>query len=234
MENYTNEFGMTERTKEQAVTTLLKSVYVWMAAALMISGLTAAVVANNPTMIELFVNSGLIWGLFIAEFALVMALSAGINKLSFTTATLLFILYSVINGATLSCIFLVYTQESIFSTFAICAGTFAATAVYGSVTKRDLSSMGGILMMGLIGLIIATIVNIFVASSGLYWLITYAGVAIFVGLTAWDSQKIKATLEQADAESESAQKMALLGALELYLDFINLFLYLIRIFGKKR
>lgn len=234
MENYTNEFGMTERTKEQAVTTLLKSVYVWMAAALMISGLTAAVVANNPTMIELFFHSGLIWGLFIAEFALVMALSAGINKLSFTTATLLFILYSVINGATLSCIFLVYTQESIFSTFAICAGTFAATAVYGSVTKRDLSSMGGILMMGLIGLIIATIVNIFVASSGLYWLITYAGVAIFVGLTAWDSQKIKASLEQADAESESAQKMALLGALELYLDFINLFLYLIRIFGKKR
>lgn len=234
MENYTNEFGMTERTKEQAVSTLLKSVYVWMAAALMISGLTAAVVANNPTMIEIFFHSGLIWGLFIAEFALVMALSAGINKLSFTTATLLFILYSVINGATLSCIFLIYTQESIFSTFAICAGTFAATAVYGSVTKRDLSSMGGILTMGLIGLIIATIVNIFVASSGLYWLITYAGVAIFVGLTAWDSQKIKAALEQADAESESAQKMALLGALELYLDFINLFLYLIRIFGKKR
>ena len=160
-------------------------------------------------------------------------MTAAINKLSLTTATLMFVLYSVINGAMLSSIFLIYTASSIATVFFITAGTFAAMAIVGYTTKADLSSMGKILFMALIGLIIATIVNIFVKSSGLDMIISYVGVLIFVGLTAWDSQKIKQMMLQAPDAGEGMQKMALLGALTLYLDFINLFIYLLRIFGRR-
>ena len=159
--------------------------------------------------------------------------SAAINKLSLTTATLMFILYSVINGALLSYIFLAYTASSVATVFFITAGTFAAMAIVGYTTKTDLSSMGKILFMALIGLIIATIVNIFIKSDGLTMILSYVGVLIFVGLTAWDSQKIKQMLLQAPDAGEGAQKLALLGALTLYLDFINLFIYLLRIFGRR-
>lgn len=233
MENYSNQIGTSERTKALTTSSLLKSVYLWMTAALIISGITAAVVTNNEELCNALFTSNLIWGLFIGELVLVLVLSAAIHKLSFSSATLLFILYSILNGVTLSPIFFLCTEESLVGAFAVCAATFGATALYGSITKRDLSSLGGILMMGLIGLIIATVVNIFVASTTLYWAVTYIGVLLFVGLTAWDSQKIKAALENMDGESEGAQKIALLGALELYLDFINLFLYFIRIFGKR-
>ena len=154
--------------------------------------------------------------------------------LSLTTATTLFILYSAINGVTLSAIFLAYTLTSIASVFFITAGTFAATALYGYSTKRDLSKLGGILFMALIGLILATVVNLFLHNSMLDLMLSYAGVVIFVGLTAWDSQKIKQMLAMQTDMGETAQKMALMGALSLYLDFINLFLYLLRIFGKER
>ena len=164
---------------------------------------------------------------------LVLILSAAINRLSFSTATLLFILYSVINGVTLSSIFVVYTQGSIASTFFITAGMFGGLALYGSVTKKDLSGMGRFLFMTLIGLIIASIVNIFMHSEMLYWITTFVGVLVFAGLTAWDAQKIQQMALMADDVNESTQKMALLGALTLYLDFINLFLYLLRIFGKR-
>ena len=168
-----------------------------------------------------------------AEFALVFGVSAAINKLSLTTATLMFILYSVINGALLSYIFLAYTASSVATVFFITAGTFAAMAIVGYTTKTDLSSMGKILFMALIGLIIATIVNLFIKSSGFTLILSYVGVLIFVGLTAWDSQKIKQMLLQAPDAGEGAQKLALLGALTLYLDFINLFIYLLRIFGRR-
>jgi hypothetical protein len=164
---------------------------------------------------------------------LVFGVSAAINKLSLTTATLMFILYSVINGALLSYIFLAYTASSVATVFFITAGTFGAMAVVGYTTKTDLSSMGKILFMALIGLIIATIVNIFIKSDGLTMILSYVGVLIFVGLTAWDSQKIKQMLLRAPDASEGAQKLALLGALTLYLDFINLFIYLLRIFGRR-
>ncbi len=160
--------------------------------------------------------------------------SAAINRLSAVTATLLFILYSIINGATLSVIFLIYELSSIATVFFITAGTFGTMALIGYTTKVDLSSMGKILMMALIGLIIATFVNIFVKSDGLTMILSYVGVVIFVGLTAWDSQKIKHMLMMAPDAGEAAQKLALLGALTLYLDFVNLFLYLLRIFGKRR
>ena len=225
----------TQRVMDRSVAaTLMRSVYYWMAGALTITGLTAMLVANNAEwMTFIFSNMGLVWGLLIGEIVLVLILSAAINRLSFSTATLLFILYSILNGVTLSCIFVVYTQGSIASTFFITAGMFGALAVYGSVTKKDLSGMGRFLFMALIGLIIATIVNIFMHSTMLYWITTFVGVLVFAGLTAWDAQKIQQLALSADEVNESTQKMALLGSLTLYLDFINLFLYLLRIFGKR-
>ncbi len=205
-----------------------------MTLALVITGFTAYGVATSPGLLQaIYTNSILFWGMIIAEFALVIGVSAAINKLSLTTATLMFILYSVINGALMSYIFLAYTASSIATVFFITAGTFGAMALVGYTTKTDLSSMGKFLMMALIGLIIATIVNLFVKSSGFTLILSYVGVLIFVGLTAWDSQKIKQMLMQATDVGEGAQKLALLGALTLYLDFINLFIYLLRIFGRR-
>ena len=205
-----------------------------MTLALAITGFTAYGVATSPGILQaIYTNQILFWGLIIAEFALVIGVSAAINRLSLTTATLMFILYSIINGALLSYIFLAYTASSVATVFFITAGTFGAMALIGYTTKADLSSMGKILFMALIGMIIATIVNLFIKSDGLTMILSYIGVLIFVGLTAYDTQKIKQMLMQAPDASESAQKMALLGALTLYLDFINLFIYLLRIFGKR-
>ena len=174
------------------------------------------------------------WGLVIAEFALVIGISAAINRLSLATATLMFVAYSVINGAMLSSIFMIYTAASIASVFFITAATFAVMALIGYTTKTDLTSVGKLLFMALIGLVIATIVNMFIGSSTLTMICSYVGVLIFVGLTAYDSQKIKNMLMQAPDAGESSQKLALLSALTLYLDFINLFIYLLRIFGDRR
>ena len=234
MENYQHEISAQRTLDRSVASTLMRSVYYWMAGALAITGLTAMLVANNPALLNfLFSSPTLVWGLLIGEIVLVLILSAAINRLSFSTATLLFILYSVVNGVTLSSIFVVYTQGSIASTFFITAGMFGGLALYGSVTKKDLSGMGRFLFMTLIGLIIASIVNIFMHSEMLYWITTFVGVLVFAGLTAWDAQKIQQMALMADDVNESTQKMALLGALTLYLDFINLFLYLLRIFGKR-
>ena len=214
---------------------LMRKVYTWMAMALVITGVTAYGVAHSPAMMQLiYGNSFVMWGLIIVELALVFIVSGMINRLSLTTATLLFVLYSVVNGATLSVIFFGYSQSVIAKTFFITAGMFGAMSFYGYVTKQDLSSIGKILFMALIGLIIATIVNLFVRSSMFDMILSYIGVVIFVGLTAWDTQKIKQMLLMADGMDESVQKIALMGALSLYLDFINLFLYLLRIFGGNR
>ena len=213
---------------------LMRKVYVWMSMALVITGLTAWIVAHNASLLQLiYGNSATIWILFAAEIGLVIALSAAIHKLSLPVATLMFIVYSVLNGAVLSSIFLVYTMSSIATVFFITAATFGAMSVFGYVTKKDLSSIGKFLMMALIGLIIATVVNLFMKNSGLDMIISYAGVLIFVGLTAWDTQKIKQMCLQAPDTGESMQKLALLGALSLYLDFINLFIYLLRILGNR-
>ena len=235
----TQDFELKEYANErqwvasEAFPVLMRKVYVWMTLALVITGLTAYGVATTPAMRQIFVSSGLFWVLAIAELAIVFGVTAAINRISLTTATLLFTLYSVINGLLLSSIFLVYTATSIASVFFITAGTFGAMALVGYTTKTDLSSMGKILFMALIGLIIASVVNIFVGSKGLDLIISYVGVLIFGGLTAWDTQKIKNMLLEAPDASESMQKIALLGALTLYLDFINLFIYLLRIFGKR-
>lgn len=219
-----------------AMPALMRKVYVWMTLALVLTGFTAYGVATSPgLLIAILSNKILFWGLIIAELALVWTVSARINRLSLTTATLLFVLYSVINGATLSVIFVAYTMTSIANVFFITAGTFAAMSLVGFFVKTDLSSLGRILFMALIGVIIATVVNVFfLKDSGFSLILSYIGVLIFVGLTAYDTQKIKEMLVMADDVTEDAQKIALMGALSLCLDFINLFLYLLRIFGSNR
>ena len=220
---------------QAAFPVLMRKVYTWMTLALVLTGLTAYGVATSPgIMMALYSNSALMWGLVIAEFALVIGISAAINRLSLATATLMFVAYSVINGAMLSSIFMIYTAASIASVFFITAATFAVMALIGYTTKTDLTSVGKLLFMALIGLVIATIVNMFIGSSTLTMICSYVGVLIFVGLTAYDSQKIKNMLMQAPDAGESSQKLALLGALTLYLDFINLFIYLLLIFGDRR
>lgn len=235
--DYEMETAFRERELEAsaALPVLMRKVYVWMTLALVITGFTAYAVAATPNLQQLvFANTWVLWGLIIAEVGLVIAINAAINKLSLAMATLLFILYSVINGATLSVIFVAYSIGTISKVFFITAGTFAVMAFIGYVTKTDLSKMGKILFMALIGIIIATVVNIFVKSSGLDMILSYVGVLVFVGLTAYDTQKIKQMLWQAGNVSENSQKVALLGALSLYLDFINLFLYLLRLFGNRK
>lgn len=226
--------GERERYVSSAMPALMRKVYVWMTMALAITGLTAYYVAHSSLIYTLYNTPALLWGLIIGELALVFIISGMINRLSLTTATLLFVLYSVINGVTLSSIFMVYTMTSIAKVFFITAGTFGVMALIGYTTKKDLSSIGRLAFMALIGLIIATLVNVFfVKSAGFDLLLSYLGVLIFVGLTAYDTQKIKQMLLQVEFADEGAQKIALLGALSLYLDFINLFLYLLRIFGSR-
>lgn len=227
------------RNKDFAMSTafpaLMRKVFVWMTLALAITGLTAYGVATSPALLSLIFSSKVtFFGLIIAEFALVFAISGAINRLSLSTATLLFILYSVINGATLSSIFFAFSVATIGKVFFITAGTFGAMALVGYTTKTDLTSMGKLLFMALLGIIIASVVNMFVASSGLDLILSYVGVLVFVGLTAYDTQKIKQMCQAAPDAGESSQKLALIGALSLYLDFINLFIYLLRIFGNNR
>ncbi len=233
--NYVNYVNERDLQASLAFPALMRKVYLWMTLALVITAITAYGVATSPAAIQFILGNRIVFfGLIIAEFALVFAVGGMINKLSITTATLLFTLYSVVNGATLSVVLLAYTQESVTQVFFITAGTFAAMSAVGYLTKRDLSSVGRILFMALIGLIIATVVNIFWKNSGFMAILNYLGVLIFVGLTAYDTQKIKNMLLTAEDGGEVGQKMALLGALTLYLDFINLFLYLLRILGKSR
>jgi FtsH-binding integral membrane protein len=210
-------------------------VYGWMAAGLMMTGIMALLTIQSAAMLELiFGNKLVFYGLIIAQLGLVVWLSARIAQMSALTATMIFVGYSLLTGVTLSSVFLLYTASSLGSTFLVSAGTFGAMCAYGWTTKRDLTGMGGFLTMGLIGMILASVVNIFLQNSMVYWITTYVGILIFVGLTAYDAQKIKAMSAVALEGGESEQKGAILGALRLYLDFINLFLLLLRVMGKRR
>ncbi|MEW5910772.1 MAG: Bax inhibitor-1/YccA family protein [Thermodesulfobacteriota bacterium] len=226
-----------KRTQTQVlVNSFVRSVYNWMAVGLALTGGIAFYVANTPAAIRIvFGNQFLFFGLIIAELALVFTISARIQRIQASTATLLFILYAGLNGVTLSSIFLVFTKSSIASTFFVCAATFATASVFGMATKRDLTSMGNFMAMGLIGIIIASLVNIFMKSSGMQMIISYIGVIVFVGLTAYDTQKLKmmALSQPAGLESSVVRKGTILGALSLYLDFVNLFLMLLRILGNR-
>lgn len=222
--------------EKTAQSVLFRNVYTWMTLALVITGAVAMYMAKSMTLISMIMqNSLLFWGILIAELGVVWYLSARIHRISFTSATLMFILYSILNGATLSMIFLIYTMSSIATTFFVTAGTFGVMALFGYVTKKDLTRLGSLCFMGIIGIIIASLVNIFLQNSMMEMIISYIGVLLFVGLTAYDSQKIKRLLMQDGVEiNETTQKIALLGAMTLYLDFINLFLYLLRILGDRK
>lgn len=226
-------YGYDTAAVEKATNVMIKNVYLWMCGALAITGLTAYYVANNPAILSwMFGNPWIVFALIVAELGLVIGLSASINRINALTATIMFLAYSVINGMTLSTIFLVYEIGSITSTFFVTAGTFGAMAIYGSVTNKDLTRIGNLCIMAVIGLIIAALVNLFIKSSMMDMVVSGVGVLVFVGLTAYDAQKIKNAFYSV-AESDEASKYAVIGALELYLDFVNLFLYLLRFFGKR-
>lgn len=211
----------------------MSKVYSWMTAALAVSALTAWQAASSSAYMNLIAAKPMIfYGMLIAELVLVIFLSARIHAMSLTSAIVSFLAYSVITGLTLSTIFLVYTPASIAKTFIISAGVFGTMSLYGYVTKRDLTSWAGFLFMSLIGIIIASVVNMFLHSFMIDWIVTYAGVIIFIGLAAYDTQKLK-HIGATGLEGDMLGKMAIMGALTLYLDLINLFLFLLRIFGRR-
>jgi uncharacterized protein len=223
------------QARQEASTIFLAKVFNLMTLGLALTGIIAYITANTG-LAATIIGTPLFFVLIIAELGLVFYLSARVEKIQASTASALFIGYSVMNGLTLSVIFLAYTGSSIASTFFITAGMFGAMAIYGLVTKRDLSGLGSFLFMGLIGIIIASIVNIFLQSSSVHWAISFLGVLIFTGLTAYDVQKIKRIGEEGIMAQgdEVVRKGAVMGALALYLDFINLFLMLLRFFGGSR
>ncbi|MFO7930584.1 MAG: Bax inhibitor-1/YccA family protein [Thermodesulfobacteriota bacterium] len=226
----------TERAQVR-VNSFIRSVYNWMAVGLALTGGVAYFAAHNSTLNQLIYGAPMVFfGLIIAELAMVFYLSARIQKIQASTATGLFLLYAGINGLTLSFIFLVYTKTSIASVFFICAATFVACSIYGMTTKRDLTSWGNFLFMGLIGIIIASVVNLFIQSTAMMTIISYVGVLVFVGLTAYDTQKLKnmALTQPEGLEAGVIRKGAIMGALTLYLDFINLLIMLLYIFGERK
>lgn len=213
----------------------ITKVYNWMALALLITGLVAYFTATTPSLMNAIIGSKILFfGLIIGELGLVIYLTRSINKLSRNNAIGAFLLYSVLNGLTMSVIFMAYTSNSIATTFYITAGTFAAMSFYGYTTKRDLTSIGNMAFMALIGIIIASVVNMFLQNEMMYWIISYLGVAIFVGLIAYDTQKLKEIGSRGFVNEDNMEKTSIMGALSLYLDFVNLFLFLLRIFGDRK
>ena len=215
-------------------TNFVTRVYNWMGLGLATTAVAALLTASTPALLNFIFGSQVVFfGLIMGELGLVIALSAAINRLQATTAALMFFIYSALNGLTLSAIFIAYTSASIANTFFVTAGTFGLMSIYGHATKRDLTSWGSFLFMGLIGIILASVVNIFMRSEAIYWLVTYAGIIVFVGLAAYDAQKIKQMALHGFTDEETERKSAVIGALRLYLDFINLFLMLLNIFGRR-
>lgn len=228
------EFDYDEsRVSSATIARFFNAVYAWMAAGLALTAVVAWWVSTQPQLVAM-IHGPAMFILFLVLIGLVIGVSGAINRISATTATVLFMLYAALNGLFLSGIFLVYAHASIAAAFLVTAGTFGVVSLYGFVTKTDLTRLGGILIMALIGLIIASIVNIFFASSALYWAITYIGVLIFVGLTAYDTQKLKMIAIQTESSPELAARLSIVGALALYLDFLNLFLMMLRLMGNRR
>ena len=234
-DNY-NVGGAADAAKRELVNAFLRGVYWWMCGGVALTGAMAWLVYNSPTMRQIIFGNQMVFiGFIIAELALVIFLSARIQRLAGSTATMLFMLYSALNGATFSVFLMAYTMPSVATVFFITAGTFGATSLYGLVTKRDLTSLGGFMMMGLIGIIIASIVNVFMQNPMVYMVISYVGVIVFVGLTAYDTQRLRVMGESVPAnDPEAVRRGTIMGALALYLDFINLFIMMLRIFGERR
>ena len=220
---------------EASVSSFLSRVFLWMALGLAVSAAGSWWLLAQPALLMAVVKSPWIFfGLVIAELVLVFWLSAAAMTMGTGLATFLFFAYSFLNGVTLSPLFLVYTGASVLTTFAVTSGTFFFFSLYGLTTKKDLTSLGGLFMMGLIGVILASLVNMFLKSSGLDWAITFVAIAVFLGLIAYDTQKLKRIHAMGFENAENEKRLVILGALALYLDFINLFIQLLRIFGKQR
>jgi uncharacterized protein len=239
MDNYNGQYAQYHPVEASYSTAELRKfllhVYNWMAMGLAVTGVVAFGVAMSGTLVRFIVmNPFIFYGLMIAQLVVVIAMSAAINKIPSVVAIGAFFLYAFLTGLTFSVLFIVYTSTSIALTFFICAAMFGSVSVFGYITKMNLAGVGSFAMMGLFGIIIASIANFFVQSEMLYWLISYAGVLVFVGLTAWDTQKIKRMAQETNFETEQGKKVAIMGALELYLDFINMFLFLLRIMGNRR
>jgi uncharacterized protein len=230
--NYRTEILGTEEL-EKAQQAFLSKVYAWMFGGLLITGFTAYFISSSE-LINSVLHGGMLFFLIIVQLVAVISLSAGINKMRKEVAAIVFLGYSFLTGLTLSVIFLVYTAESIQTVFFISAAMFGALSFYGYTTKRKLSGLGSFMFMGLIGLILVSVVNYFIGSSMLYFLISAVGVLVFAGLTAYDTQRLKEMYTLQFQSDELAMKGAIIGALMLYLDFINLFLYLLRFFGSRR
>lgn len=212
----------------------ISKVYLWMAAGLFISAVGSAWLLSQPELLKtIYSNMWIMFGIIAVEIGLVVWLSAGLMRMNALTATLVFLAYSFLNGVTLASIFLIYTSASIFTTFVVTAGTFLFFSLYGLTTRKDLTGVGSLAVMGLFGVIIASVINIFLKSSMLMWISTFVGIAVFLGLIAWDTQKLKA-LHANGAAYGRERNLAVMGALMLYLDFINLFILLLRIFGRQR
>ncbi|MFJ1229745.1 Bax inhibitor-1/YccA family protein [Yersinia proxima] len=236
MDRYPRSNGSIVERANSGIQAYMAQVYGWMTCGLLLTAVVAWYAANTPAVMNFIFSSQItFFGLIIAQLGLVFVISGMVNRLSGSMATSLFMLYSALTGLTLSSILIMYTGASIASTFIICAGMFGAMSVYGYTTKRDLSGMGSMLFMGLIGIVLASIVNIWLKSPALMWAVTYIGVLVFVGLTAYDTQKLKNMGAQLDSnDRDNFRKYSIVGALTLYLDFINLFLMLLRIFGNRR
>ncbi len=235
MNQFQNNIGAVDASfSTEATRKFLLNVYNWMAMGLALTGVVAYGIANSSFVNVILSNPIIYFGLFIAQLGVVMGLTFAINKIPSGVAIGAFFLYAALTGLTFSVLFLVYTGGSIASTFFICASMFLGISIFGYVTKMDLSKFGTYLFMALIGIIVASVVNIFLKSSTLNWIISYVGVIIFVGLTAYDTQRIKQMSQTADMDSESGKKGAVMGALTLYLDFINMFLFLLRILGNRK
>ncbi len=217
-------------SQEAVFSNFMQRVYQWMAMGLALTGLAAFVTIGNVSLLRFLAHGGM-WLFFIAEFVLVIWLTRSLQKISAQAATAGFLAFSVLNGITLSGIFFVYTATSISSTFFITAMTFAGVSVYGWVTRQDLTSIGSFCFMALIGVIVASLANLFFHSPVFQWIISYCGVAVFIGLTAYDTQRLKAIHRNM---ANASEQLAIVGALMLYLDFINMFLFLLQIFGRRR
>ena len=219
----------------EAQRSVIMRVYGWMALGLTVTAAAAFYTLTNERLLNAILGSMWVFiGLLVIEIALVMVLSARLMKLTVNGARLAFIAYAALNGVTLSFLMLVYTAASVAQVFALTAGLFGVMAVYGYITKTDLTRWGNLLMMGVLGLIVALVVNMFLRNTTIDLALSVLGVLVFVGLTAYDSQKIKRMAAAVDPESEMGHKVAIIGALTVYLDFINMFLWLLRLFGRRR
>ncbi|MBT0718718.1 Bax inhibitor-1/YccA family protein [Rosenbergiella epipactidis] len=236
MENYQRPSSLGHTSSGSRVQAYMTQVYGWMTTGLLLTAFVSWFAARTPAVMEAIFSSRItFFGLIIAQLAVVFVLSGMVHKMSAALATGLFMLYSVLTGLTMASIFLAFTYSSIASTFVVTAAMFGAMTVYGAVTKRDLSKLGSLLFMALIGILIASLVNYWLKSTALMWAITYIGVVVFVGLTAYDTQKLRQLGENIDASDKANfRRYSIVGALTLYLDFINLFMMLLRIFGDRR